>query len=104
MVVEEHAPIQEQHREKAREALDLGSLVMVPRRSEMIDRVAQALADEYKRGQDDTWEAADKAIRGMQPGPAKGETSFERFSANSKAILDATRELHYGRHPEARPR
>lgn len=99
-MVEQHAPVEERHYAVARNfhGLEDGEI------SKLAEQLARSEEKGRREGEEATWEAAEKAIRGMQPGPAKVETAFDRFSANSKAILDATRELHYARHPEARPR
>ena len=97
MTAEKHAKVEEKHREKAQAVRE----AMLPKVESQVGReiVAQALADEYERGQNDTWEAADAAIRAMQPGPARAETRFDREAENTKVILDATRALHEARYP-----
>lgn len=45
------AEIEQRHREKALEILDLGSMVTVPWRSEMVDGIAQALAEAEVEGE-----------------------------------------------------
>lgn len=62
-------------------------------RQTVVADIAQALAEAEEAGRQLGLDQAEAAIRAMQPGPAKVESSFERFSANSKVILDCTRAL-----------